>query len=266
MFIRHQLQLRKTKCGQEFSDAKDKYMINKTSIPPYSYGYAKSTYDKLKKYEKTITLLSIKEDECLLVRLDGKGLTSRFKDKGEFFLSDFHLAMKRVLENIKKYCSFVRFAYSFKDEISFIIDKDLIQKNKDYANRIEKILPLISGYVSAMFSQYIPKRLKNIPTEAFAFDARIIILPKEKLKDYFHSRQAFAMAAFIDRVCSFYQLSVEKRTIANVKTALKGKGLNWNNFPQYVCSGYVGYEKEKWKVETASDFAQKWEKYREVLG
>ena len=37
--------------------------------------------------------------------------------------------------------------------------------------------------------------------------------------------------------------------------------MNWNDFPQYVCSGYVGFGKEKWKVETASDFSQKWEKY-----
>ena len=120
----------------------------------------------------------------------------------------------------------------------------------------------MSGYVSAMFSQYISKQLKKIPTEAFAFDARIIILPKDKLKDYFHSRQAFAMASFMDRLCSFYQLSVEKRTVAYVKTALKEIGKNWNDFPQYVCSGYVGFGYEKWGVETASDFAQKWDKYK----
>lgn len=233
-------------------------------IPPYSYGYAKSTYKELEHFELSTKISQVKDDECLIVRLDGKGVTSRFKDNKELFLSDFHLAMKRVLENIKKYCSFVVFAYSFKDEISFLLDKNFIQQDKDYENRIEKILPIIAGYVSAMFSQYISKRLKNFPTEAFAFDARIIVLPKNKLKGYFHSRQAFAMAAFMDRVCSFYNLEVEKRTVAYVKTVLKEKGMNWNEFPQYVCSGYVGYAKEKWKVETASDFSQKWEKYHEI--
>lgn len=98
-------------------------------------------------------------------------------------------------------------------------------------------------------------KFEFLSSEAFVFDARIIILPKEKMKDYFHSRQAFAMAAFMNRVCSFYQLSVEKRTVAYVKTALKERGLNWNDFPQYVCSGYVGFENEKWEVETASDFS-----------
>ena len=236
-------------------------MKDEQKIPPYSYGYAKSTYEKLEKYEMSTTIPLIKGDEVLIVRLDGKGLTSRFKDNNELFLSDFHLAMRRILENIKKYCSFVDFAYSFKDEISFLINKEIIQNNKDYANRIEKVLPIISGFVSSMFSQYISKKLKNIPTEAFAFDARIIILPKDKLKDYFHSRQAFAMAGFMDRLCSFYHLSVERRTVVDVKKALKDKNMNWNSFPQYVCSGYVAYTQDKWKVETASDFSQKWGKY-----
>ncbi len=240
-------------------------MNDKQKIPPYSYGYAKSTYEKLEKYEMSTTIPFIKEDEVLIVRLDGKGLTSRFKCDSELFLSDFHLAMRRILENIKKYCSFVDFAYSFKDEISLIINKDFIQNNNDYANRIEKILPIISGYVSAMFSQYISKKLKHIPTESFAFDARIIILPKDKLKDYFHSRQSFAMAGFMDRLCSFYHLSVEKRTVVAVKNALKEKNMDWNSFPQYVCSGYVAYAQEKWKVETASDFSQKWEKYNATV-
>ena len=236
-------------------------MNDKQKIPPYSYGYAKSTYEKLEKYEMSTTIPFIKEDEVLIVRLDGKGLTSRFKCDNELFLSDFHLAMRRILENIKKYCSFVDFAYSFKDEISFLINKDIIQNNKDYANRIEKVLPIVSGFVSSMFSQYISKKLKTIPTEAFAFDARIIILPKEELKNYFHSRQSFAMAAFMDRLCSFYHLSVERRTVVDVKKALKEKNMDWNSFPQYVCSGYVAYTQDKWKVETASDFFQKWGKY-----
>ena len=90
-------------------------MNDKQNIPPYSYGYAKNTYEKLERYEISTEIPQIKDDECLIIRLDGRGLTSRFKNNEELFLSDFHLAMKRVLENIKKYFTFVEFAYSFKD-------------------------------------------------------------------------------------------------------------------------------------------------------
>ena len=241
--------------------------IQRIQVPNYSYGYAKSTYEELEKYEISMQVPAIKLNESIIIRLDGKGLTSRFKSDNELFMPDFHLAMKRIMENIKKYFPYVSFAYSFKDEISLLIDKEQIEHNKDFQNRIEKVLPLLSGYISSMFSQYIPKKLKTSTCEAFSFDARIIIIPNEQLKDYFHSRQAFAMSGFIDRICSYKHLSPISRTFSNVKQALKDIGDDWFNYPQYVCSGYVGrYENEKWTVDTASDFMQKWYKYENNLG
>lgn len=152
-------------------------------------------------------------------------------------------------------------------EISLLLDKKYVQENDEFQNRVEKILPILSGYISSMFSQYISRKLKTSPCEAFTFDARIIILPTLQLKDYFHSRQAFAMSGFIDRICSFKRLTPISRTFSNVKQALKDIGDDWFNYPQYVCSGYVGrYENAKWKVDTASDFMQKWFKYESYLG
>lgn len=229
----------------------------------YSYRYAIDNYEKLKRYELTSQIPAIADNDCIIIRLDGKGLTSRFKDNEHLFISDFHLAMKRILENIRKYCPEVLFSYSFKDEISLLINEKAI--SEPYQNRIEKMLPIISGYVSAMFSQFISKKLKRIPTEAFSFDARLIIIPKEQLKDYFHARQAFAMSGFIDRICSFKGLSCS-RSLQSVKNELRKNNEDWDSYPQYVCSGYVGFEKDgKWRVETASDFHQKWDKYESTI-
>lgn len=161
----------------------------------------------------------------------------------------------------------MHFAYSFKDEISLLLDKEQIESSKDFQNRIEKVLPILSGYISSMFSQYMTKKLKTSPCEAFTFDARIIIIPTSQLKDYFHSRQAFAMSGFMDRICSFKSLKPFSRSFNNVKQALNEIGDDWYNYPQYVCSGYVGrYENGKWIVDTASDFMQKWFKYESFVG
>lgn len=239
----------------------------KKIVPNYSYWYAKSTYEKLEHYEVSMQVPTVKAEESIIVRLDGKGLTARFKSDTDLFIPEFHLAMKITMENIKKYCPYVKFAYSFKDEISLLLDKEQVENNKDFKNRIEKVLPILSGYISSMFSQYIPKKLKASPCEAFTFDARIIIIPKEQLKDYFHSRQAFAMSGLIERICSFKHLNISSRTFINVKKALKDVGDDWFNYPQYVSSGYVGrYENGKWVVDTASDFMQKWYKYEQCLG
>ncbi len=42
MFIKDGKILHETNCTQEFAGTKDKCMSNKSRIPPYSYGYAKS--------------------------------------------------------------------------------------------------------------------------------------------------------------------------------------------------------------------------------
>ena len=51
MFIKDGKTLNETNCTQEFAGTKDKCMSNKSRIPPYSYGYAKSIYEKLEKYK-----------------------------------------------------------------------------------------------------------------------------------------------------------------------------------------------------------------------
>ena len=111
--------------------------VQKTIYPNYSYSYALATYEKLEKYEVSMQVPSVGIDESVVVRLDGKGLTARFKNHEELFLSDFHLAMKRVMENIKKYCPYVTFAYSFKEKHPHV-----------------KLLPLMQGLLFCPLCNY----------------------------------------------------------------------------------------------------------------
>ena len=69
-------------------------VIHKIPITNYSYGYAKSTYEKLEQYEVSMQVPHIGSNESIIVRLDGKGLTSRFKSDTELFLPDFHWRSK----------------------------------------------------------------------------------------------------------------------------------------------------------------------------
>ena len=60
--------------------------LQKTIYPNYSYSYALATYEKLEKYEVSMQVPSVGIDESVVVRLDGKGLTARFKNHEELFL------------------------------------------------------------------------------------------------------------------------------------------------------------------------------------
>lgn len=226
------------------------------------YWKSKKMYPPLKKYEISMKVPEIKEDQSLIIRLDGIKMSARFKNKEEMFLFEFYDTMKNIIQDVRKYFPFVEIAYSFKDEISLLIGKEQIQHNK-YQNRIEKILPIFSGYISSLFSQYLPKKLKKSPCEAFSFDARLILLPTSQLKYYFRSRQAFAMRSFIDRFCSYRYPSTtkkDKKIIFEIEKEIKEKK-EWE--PLY--SGYVGFfDNGEWQVQIADNFMKCWDKYEKT--
>lgn len=183
----------------------------------YSHKQAINKYKLFKNDEKIFDLSNVKSSECIVIRLDGKGLSKRFKSRHEIFLSDFYDSMKFIVSNIKTYCQFVDFAYSFNDEISFLINKEYIRNDKFYSNRLEKMLSILSGYVSAIFSQKIDTKLKKYYNESFSFDARVIIFPKCKIKEYFISRQYFAISSFIDRLYFFIMLQKKVELLPMLK-------------------------------------------------
>lgn len=73
-------------------------------------------------------------------------------------------------------------AYIQSDEINYLFLKENI-----FNRRIEKILSIISGIVSSKMSLEIFKKYGR--EESLAFDARIIILSKEEILEYFIWRQ-----------------------------------------------------------------------------
>lgn len=227
----------------------------------YGHKQAINKYKLFKNDEKIFDFSNINLNECIVVRLDGKGLSKRFKNKNEIFLFDFYDAMNFIVTNIKTYCEFVDFAYSFNDEISFLINKDYIRNNKFYSNRLEKLISILSGYVSAIFSQKIDIKLKKYCNESFSFDARVIIFPKHKAKEYFISRQYFAISSFIDRLYFFYKVTKHSRTIANIKKILNENNIEFNETLHYICFGIVAFEKtKKWTVETARESLSNFDK------
>ena len=244
--------------------------MNKSASVNYCHGYAKQQDNKINKYEKS-DLVDLPETHELIIRLDGKGITKHFKSKLELFSVAFHCAMRRTVAAIQKYFPYIRFIYSAKDELSILIDRRIFQDD-DYLSeskqiRVEKILPIIAGYVSAIFSQYIPQCLKKIENEFFSFDARAIVVPKEKLMDYFHTRQAYAITAAVCRMSSFYKLPIKYPAYNEFNNYIRKNDVKIQSCPRYVSHGYVFYfnHKKERITEEADEFYQLWHKYARYI-
>ena len=94
--------------------------------------------------------------------------------------------------------------YSYKDEISIHLNYDKFKSDKEYDNRQEKLLSILSGYVSSLFNKYINDK------NTYSFDARIIIIPKELVDNYFQARKDFATYAYLERIFDYYKVETDK--------------------------------------------------------
>ena len=97
-----------------------------------SYFYARNINKKFNKYEITH---NIDNNKSIIVRLDGHNLSKLFKTDKKCFNKRIYDIMYNINKNIINYFPYIIRAYSFKDEISILIDYDEFKNNNYYKNR-----------------------------------------------------------------------------------------------------------------------------------
>lgn len=213
------------------------------------YSYKSVLYHYNKKYKKGEIIHSLLKDSYV-IRLDGKGMTKSFKT-GHEFQKEYYEAMKIVLEKLPHYFPYISFAYTTSDEISILPNFQKLNDDKWYKQRQEKLLTIISSYLSSLFNQNIKKEKPDL----FAFDARLIRINNNDYINYFKSRQSFSFCSFFD-----FDESKENKKITNRKLSDLKKLLSKNYYKDYsyVCYGYNAfYLNSEWKVEIAKDIKEK---------
>ena len=234
---------------------------NKRSKQHYitSHDVAIKGYREIKRLEKNYYLRKLGKTETIVVRLDGQGLTKKFL-RGKLDSPEHFHAMKKMMEGIVKYCSYINFAYSANDEVSFVIDgKALSSDTINY--RAEKLLTYLSGYISSLYTLNVNEGTDN--KQAYSFDARIVLLKDGVTsKDYYSKRQKIAIGYFIEKLCTKKRLPQKVYTFEEIRGQIKSSGDEWD-YPRYASHGYVGfYNKEKkWIIEEAKDFEKEWSSY-----
>lgn len=193
---------------------------------------------------------SFSKNSEIIIRLDGKNMSKQFGDDTKIFNENFYNVMYKIISNIFNKFKFINVAYTFKDEISILIDRKNVENDKIY-NRYEKIISLVTGYISALFTKEICKLTNNY--DAFYFDARFILIDKDEIQDYFISRYNLSIRAFVDKVESHFELKHNNVfDFETLKQLLANHNLNYSEISKYIY-GYIGYkEKSQWIVKSAN--------------
>ena len=235
-----------------------------------------SALDKRMKRYEYISRTYLTERMPVIIRLDGKAFHT--------FTKGFNRPFDNILsETMVKTCQYLcanimgcKLAYTQSDEISLLlINYESIDSNSWFGNNIQKMASVSASMATMAFNYYFQK----IVTEKFncndwpalpywgdsidkedpddigyfkmgMFDARVFVLPKEEVCNYFISRQQDASKNSINMVAQseFNHNELQNLNCDQLQEKLwQEKNINWNNFPipnkRGVCVKRIEYKK-----------------------
>lgn len=126
-----------------------------TRVTNYSFNYNKKFYDSLKVAENDYKI-PLRRNRFNIIRLDGASFSKQFKLRYEKFSKKIPYnpylayAMQATVMDAMREFPFISFAYSFSDEVSFLVDNALIDFRK--MNSLEKMISILSSFVSSAFN------------------------------------------------------------------------------------------------------------------
>ncbi len=202
----------------------------------------------MKDYE-VYSSLRVPKNSKVIVRLDGRAFHKLASDLKltKPYDENFYRVMAEVCEDLFKEFS-AKFAYTFSDEISLLLD------NLPFDGRIEKINSIMAGFTSSSFVMHYNTDFKKPPS----FDSRIIPVNEEDILRYFKWRQDESWMNCVNSFGISYLKTRYSNNEANDK--IKGmklneihellfrNGINLNDVDNYKKRGIGVYRKNK-KIE-----------------
>lgn len=141
--------------------------------------------------------ITLDKDKVYVLRFDGVHMTKNFLGKQEFkipFLKTMSQTLSLVMNEHKE----LKFAYSYSDEISIVLEDTILEK---YEYRLEKIISIFTSELSMAFFKSAQEQMLPLGGKLRSFDCRIIELEDiNELKKYFISRQAFSISCHLARL------------------------------------------------------------------
>lgn len=137
------------------------------------------------------TDIRLRSDEYMVIHLDGVKFTSKhLKSLNTSIKKQIFDCLTNAAIELCKYFKGCRIAYAYGDEVSVLLQGDLVKEN--FHNRIQKLCSIASSVLSINFlNQLNSCGIKDLPkdfaTNCF-FAAKTYNIPNEKVTEYFKWR------------------------------------------------------------------------------
>ena len=186
----------------------------------------------------------------IILRLDGRSFHKLTKKMNKPFDNNFSESMENTTKSLVEEIDGAVFGYTYSDEISILlVNYTTFETEPWFGNRIQKMVSTSSSRAAIVFLKNLQKYFHPITVEKFiGFDARVFILPKEEVVNYFIWRQndciRNSVASLAQSVFSHKQL--HKKNVGDMKTLLQNKGHDWENLhgSQRFGKYFIDFQKE----------------------
>ena len=204
----------------------------------YTHKYAMQLNEEIVSHEDTYNII-LDSDKLYVLRFDGVRMTKNFLGNPDS-RTPFFKTMKDTLQCFMENNLNLKFAYSFSDEISIFLTKEVLE---EYKYRLEKIISIYSSQIGFIFGAKAIKNKLNLDGKIRAFDCRIIEFDNiYEVREYFVSRQVFQISSHFLRLKYQYVPKLKATNTEIIKVNLKSHGIDYDKFSKAEKYGFLYVE------------------------
>ena len=203
--------------------------------------------ERMKSNYEQAALFKLPRRMPVILRLDGKAFHTFTKGFNKPFDNNLIKAFQKLTLALSKEIMNVKFAYLQSDEISFLLNDYGTEETESwFNNNVQKISSVSAGLASAKFSMMFKKET--------SFDARVFVIPKEEVCNYFIWRQLDWKRNSIQMLAqaNFSQKSLQNLTCDMLQEKLwQEKKINWSKLETiYKRGSCIKKVEEGWELDT----------------
>ena len=213
---------------------------------------------RMKAYEAAETGRKLMPFLPIMARLDGRSFHSFCHGLQKPFDERFRDLMRETTKFLVKETNALM-GYTQSDEISLVWLYDALESDPPFGGRVFKLVSWLSTLGTAKFNrlmpQYLPEKAEAMPT----FDCRVWNVPnQDEAANAFLWREMDAVRSSILAVgqAHFSQRELHLKDVVAIQEMLRGKGVEWRDFPERLKWGTWVQRREVLRAFTTEELAK----------
>jgi tRNA(His) 5'-end guanylyltransferase len=191
-----------------------------------------------------------------ILRIDGKAFHTFTRGMDKPWDERLELAMHQMTLDLCAHVEGTDLAFWQSDEVSLLlIDYARLNTNPWFEKNVQKMVSVAASQAAFFFARAVQALMPERADSLAVFDARVFVLPREEVTNYFLWRQQDATRNSILGLAQahYSPKQLHGKDSSEMQEMLWQKGINWNDTPTHrkrgACAVRVVGERSAWTMD-----------------